>query len=54
MDDFLVKPLSPEALRTALARWTGHGWTGRADPRQGRLLEDSVLASAGLAFTEPA
>jgi CheY-like chemotaxis protein/anti-sigma regulatory factor (Ser/Thr protein kinase) len=27
MDDFLVKPLSPEALRTALARWTGHGWT---------------------------
>jgi CheY-like chemotaxis protein len=28
MDDFLVKPLSPEALRAALARWTGHGWTG--------------------------
>jgi CheY-like chemotaxis protein len=27
MDDFLVKPLSPDALRTALARWTGHGWT---------------------------
>jgi CheY-like chemotaxis protein len=27
MDDFLVKPLSPEALRAALARWTGHGWT---------------------------
>jgi CheY-like chemotaxis protein len=33
MDDFLVKPLSPEALRVALARWTGPGWTrerGRA------------------------
>jgi CheY-like chemotaxis protein len=28
MDDFLVKPLSPEALRAALATWTGHGWTG--------------------------
>jgi CheY-like chemotaxis protein len=28
MDDFLVKPLSPEALRAALGRWTGHGWTG--------------------------
>jgi CheY-like chemotaxis protein len=27
MDDFMVKPLSPEALRGALARWTGHGWT---------------------------
>jgi CheY-like chemotaxis protein len=27
MDDFLVKPLSPEALRVALSRWTGHGWT---------------------------
>ncbi|HZZ87319.1 MAG TPA: response regulator [Caulobacteraceae bacterium] len=27
MDDFMVKPLSPEALRSALARWTGHGWT---------------------------
>jgi CheY-like chemotaxis protein len=33
MDDFLVKPLSPDALRAALARWTGPGWTrerGRA------------------------
>ncbi len=30
MDDFLVKPLSPEALRAALARWTGHGWTRKA------------------------
>ncbi|HEY1426756.1 MAG TPA: response regulator [Caulobacteraceae bacterium] len=31
MDDFLVKPLSLEALRGALARWTGAGWTaGRA------------------------
>jgi CheY-like chemotaxis protein len=27
MDDFLVKPLSPEALRSALARWTGPRWT---------------------------
>jgi CheY-like chemotaxis protein len=27
MDDFLVKPLSPEALRRALIRWTGPGWT---------------------------
>ena len=32
MDDFLVKPLSPEALRAALARWTGPGWT-RTDAR---------------------
>ncbi|HEX4198360.1 MAG TPA: response regulator, partial [Caulobacteraceae bacterium] len=27
MDDFLVKPLNLEALRGALARWTGAGWT---------------------------
>ncbi len=27
MDDFLVKPLSHEALRAALTRWTGPGWT---------------------------
>jgi CheY-like chemotaxis protein len=27
MDDFLVKPLSLEALRKALAKWTGPGWT---------------------------
>jgi CheY-like chemotaxis protein len=27
MDDFLVKPLSPEALRRALVLWTGPGWT---------------------------
>jgi CheY-like chemotaxis protein len=27
MDDFLVKPLSPEALRRALLVWTGPGWT---------------------------
>ncbi|HWA64027.1 MAG TPA: response regulator, partial [Caulobacteraceae bacterium] len=27
MDDFLIKPLSPEALRAALERWTGGGWT---------------------------
>ncbi len=27
MDDFLVKPLSPEALRSALLLWTGPGWT---------------------------
>jgi CheY-like chemotaxis protein len=32
MDDFLVKPLSPEALRAALLRWTRPGWTG-ADAR---------------------
>jgi CheY-like chemotaxis protein len=30
MDDFLVKPLSPEALRRALTRWTGPGWTAGA------------------------
>jgi CheY-like chemotaxis protein len=30
MDDFLVKPLSPEALREALARWIGRRWTDRA------------------------
>ncbi|HEX7760641.1 MAG TPA: response regulator, partial [Caulobacteraceae bacterium] len=34
MDDFLIKPLSPEALRAALSRWTdptaaGAGWTQR-------------------------
>ena len=27
MDDFLIKPLSPEALRGALERWTGPRWT---------------------------
>lgn len=27
MDDFLVKPLSPDALRGALTRWTSPGWT---------------------------
>ncbi|KRB48649.1 MAG: response regulator [Pseudomonadota bacterium] len=32
MDDFLVKPLSPGALRGALARWTGASdWTEKAD-----------------------
>ncbi|MFC3080210.1 response regulator [Phenylobacterium terrae] len=31
MDDFLVKPLSPPALRAALARWTRPGWTGRPE-----------------------
>ncbi|MET0293511.1 MAG: response regulator, partial [Phenylobacterium sp.] len=31
MDDFLVKPLSPPALRAALARWTRLGWTGLPD-----------------------
>ncbi|MDP3749735.1 MAG: response regulator [Phenylobacterium sp.] len=32
MDDFLVKPLSPDALRRALAKWTGRGdWTGKAE-----------------------
>jgi hypothetical protein len=28
MDDFLVKPLSPEALRRALIRRAVAGWTG--------------------------
>lgn len=27
MDDFLVKPLSPDALRSALTRWTGPSFT---------------------------
>ena len=27
MDDFLVKPLSPETLRAALSRWSVGGWT---------------------------
>jgi CheY-like chemotaxis protein len=27
MDDFLVKPLSPDALRSALTRWAKPGWT---------------------------
>jgi CheY-like chemotaxis protein len=27
MNDFLVKPMSPDALRTTLTRWTGPGWT---------------------------
>jgi len=32
MDDFLVKPLTPDALRAALGRWTGRGgWTERSD-----------------------
>lgn len=32
MDDFLVKPLTPDALRAALGRWTqAGGWTERAD-----------------------
>jgi CheY-like chemotaxis protein len=35
MDDFLVKPLSPDALRTALTRWTG----ARAQARQPMTLE---------------
>jgi CheY-like chemotaxis protein len=30
MNDFLVKPLSPDALRAALTRWTGRGWTKSA------------------------
>jgi len=30
MNDFLVKPLSPDALRQALAKWSGGGWTGAA------------------------
>jgi CheY-like chemotaxis protein len=30
MDDFLVKPLSPDALRGALTRWIRAGWTKRA------------------------
>jgi CheY-like chemotaxis protein len=32
MDDFLVKPLTPDALRAALGRWTGAtGWTEKAE-----------------------
>ena len=32
MDDFLVKPLTPDALRGALARWAGVGdWTEKPD-----------------------
>jgi CheY-like chemotaxis protein len=27
MNDFLVKPMSPDALRATLTRWTGRGWT---------------------------
>jgi CheY-like chemotaxis protein len=27
MNDFLVKPMSPDALRATLTRWTGPGWT---------------------------
>ncbi|HEV7386010.1 MAG TPA: response regulator, partial [Phenylobacterium sp.] len=27
MNDFLVKPMSPDALRAMLTRWTGPGWT---------------------------
>jgi CheY-like chemotaxis protein len=27
MNDFLVKPLSPDALRAMLTRWAGRGWT---------------------------
>jgi CheY-like chemotaxis protein len=27
MDDFLVKPLSPDALRAVLSRWVAAGWT---------------------------
>jgi CheY-like chemotaxis protein len=30
MNDFLVKPLSPDALRAALMRWTRPGWTNPA------------------------
>jgi len=30
MNDFLVKPMSPDALRAVLARWTGPGWTETA------------------------
>jgi CheY-like chemotaxis protein len=30
MDDFLVKPLSPDALRAMLIRWAGPGWTETA------------------------
>jgi CheY-like chemotaxis protein len=30
MDDFLVKPLSQAALRTALTRWSAPGWTRTA------------------------
>jgi len=42
MDDFLVKPLQPEALRVALARWTGSRWTPAAS-------RDKVAASSRIA-----
>jgi CheY-like chemotaxis protein len=32
MDDFLVKPLSPDALRAALTRWAQARWTDEATP----------------------
>jgi CheY-like chemotaxis protein len=30
MNDFLVKPMSPDTLRAMLTRWTGPGWTETA------------------------
>jgi CheY-like chemotaxis protein len=30
MNDFLVKPLSPDGLRAMLTRWIRRGWTGPA------------------------
>ena len=30
MNDFLIKPMSPDALRAMLTRWTGPGWTETA------------------------
>jgi CheY-like chemotaxis protein len=30
MDDFLVKPMSPDSLRAVLTRWTSPGWTESA------------------------
>jgi CheY-like chemotaxis protein len=42
MNDFLVKPMSPDALRAILARWTGR--VARAEPTGGERLESARKA----------